>query len=73
MDTTAALSLAHWAYKSVDDMTGVWIVGWLQSLETNELHDLVLSLTRNSGVRDDDLDLWARAYDKRPHKARSRV
>ncbi|MPC12063.1 hypothetical protein E2C01_004740 [Portunus trituberculatus] len=36
-------------------MLGVWVMVWLCSLLADEVHDLVLSLTRHIGIREDHL------------------
>ena len=44
-------------YQSVNDVMSVWVMAWIAALTSNEVHDLVLTLTGYAGVRDYDLKL----------------
>jgi hypothetical protein len=45
------------AYQTIDDMTCVRIVTFIRPLSADVVHNLVLTLTRDAGVRDDYLEL----------------
>ena len=44
-------------YESVDNMAGVGVVVWSRSLGANKIHHLVLALSRNTTVRENDLQI----------------
>lgn len=44
-------------YQSIDDVFRIRVVLGVGSLPPNEVHDLVLSLSRNGCIRNDDLHL----------------
>ena len=45
------------AYQTVNDMAGVRVVGIVGPLAANEIHDLVFTFTRHTGIGDDDVQL----------------
>ena len=71
--------------QTIHDVPGVWVILGIRALRSNELHDLVLTFTRYTGVRDDDLKVsprWicvelplapvANRLSKNEHKGRAR-
>lgn len=44
-------------YQTINDMVDVRVVARVTALASDELHDLVLSFPRDTGVRNDNLEL----------------
>jgi hypothetical protein len=44
-------------YQTIDDVPSIRVVACICPLSANVIHNLVLALTRDAGVRDDDFEL----------------